>query len=247
MSDEVSNGGFFQFPLCLLAMPGSFEQAMGRAIDYGIVSFLDKTDIGWRDDRKSRERAYEKAKDVIGFEGGNIETTISRSLEAIEFLESWKVSGRKTCDVRIRTDLAFDARNGEALTEREARVLFGIYSAIGAKEYVKIGWLSIQCRAAGWLRTPPKNVSGLPAGRIYPRGQIERSIDVLLERNLVACVTYNKGERYWSHRNTSEQLWGYVSQRKLKAHQVHQARAARDAAESAKIRQAVAPQKSAPY
>jgi len=242
MSNEEPSGGFFQFPLCLLAMPGSFEQAMGRVIDYGIVSFLDKTDIGWREDRKSRERAYEKAKNVIGFKGGNIETTISRSLEAIEFWESWRVSGRKTCDVRIRTDIAFDAQNGEALTEREARVLFGIYSAIGAKEYVKIGWLSIQCRAAGWLRTPPINGSGLPVGPIYPRGQIERTIGVLLDRNLVARITYNKGERYWSHRNTGEQLWGFVSQRKLKARQVRQARAARDAAESAKILQAIAPQ-----
>jgi len=240
-SDTENYGGFFQFPLCLLAWKLPFAHILGRAIHYGVVSFLEKTADGenWKRTFATRNDALKKAQKVIGFENGNMETMIAEHQETENFVYAWREAGRKTCDVRVRQDLVFDARDAGDLTEREFRILAGIFSAIGAKPYVKIGWLSVQCRAAGWLSTPPPIRPDLPCGPIYPRGQIERSLSELLARSLVVGVTYRRGERYWSHRLTRDQLWDAVKARKLRRPQARSAHAAGDAEKSAAIKQAL--------
>jgi len=240
-SDAENYGGFFQFPLCLLAWKLPFADIMGRAIHYGVVSFLDKTDDGqnWRRNQTTREDALKKAQKVIGFTGGDIDRMIEQASEARFFTNQWSGFGRKTCDVRVRKDLVFGARDDKEPTEREFRILAGIFSAIGAKPYVKIGWLSVQCRAAGWLSTPPPITPDLPCGPVYPRGQIERTLAELLARSLVSGVTYRRGERYWSNRLTREQLWDAIKVRKLRRLQARSVHAASDAEKSAAIKEAL--------
>jgi hypothetical protein len=240
-SDAENYGGFFQFPLCLLASKAPFEDILTRAIRYGVVSFLDKTDEDgdWRETEATRDDALKKAQNVIGFDWGNIDRMIEGHEGAEEFVYVWRQSHRKTCDVRVRNDLMFGARDDGEPTERELRILTGIFSAIGDKPCVKICWQSIQCRAAGWLTTPPADTQGLPVGPIYSRGQIERTIAELVARNLVACVTYRRGERFWSHRLTRDELWKAVQDRKLQRARVRAERAAHDAVASAAIKQAL--------
>jgi hypothetical protein len=210
---------------------------------YGVVAFLAKTANGenWRRTHASREDALKKAQNVIGFTGGNIDNMIFLADQADVFLCSWRQAGRKTCDVRVRKDLMFGTRDDAELSEREFRVLAGIFSAVGAKHYIKIGWQSIQCRAAGWLTTPPAPAPNMPCQPLYPRGQIERTIAELVARNLVACVTYRRGERYWSHSLTRDQLWQAVQAKKVKRAQVRAERAARDAQASLTIKQVLGP------
>jgi hypothetical protein len=219
---------------------------------YGTIFFLDKTanSENWRRNQTTRADALKKAQNVIGFTGGNIDLFIQDASEVKNFAIMWRQAGRKTCDVRVRKDLMFGTRDDQELSERECRVLLGLYSAIGAKPYVKVGWLSIQCRAAGWLTTPPTTPSAddgfpppkvpdIPCGPIYSRGQVERTLSELLARNLVACVTYRHGERYWSNRSTREELWKAVENRKLHRAQVRAERAAHDAKVSEAIKRSL--------
>jgi hypothetical protein len=131
----------------------------------------------------------------------------------------------------------FECRDDDEPTERELRVLLGIFSAIGAKSYIKVGWQSIRCRAAGWLTTPPADMADLPCGPIYSRGQIERTLAELLVRNLIIGATYRRGERYWSNRLTRDELWQAVQNRKLHRAQIRAERATHNAEQSAAIKQ----------
>ncbi len=236
MSDEPY-GGFFQFPLCLLAAPGDWQgEIIHRLFAYGVVSFLDKTEEGWRRTFATREDGMKKAQKVIKFSGGDIGKLMAFHSAGENFTNVWERAGRKTCEVRMRKDLYFSARDQNEPSERELRVLLGIYSAIGAKSYVKIGWQSIQCRTAGWLTTPPPKTPDLPCGPMYSRRQIDYTIAGLLVSKLVASVTYRRGERYWSHRLSADELLQAVINRKQYRQRVRAERAARDAQASAAIK-----------
>ena len=229
-------GGFLQFPLCLLAQSGDFWATLVRTSAYAVVSFLNKTEgsNSWQSTPDSREDALSKARKVIVFKLGDIDEMIKGHNAANKFLSEWKSKGRKTCEVRLRTDIMISFFAGH-ITEREFRILCGLFSGIGAKPYAKLGWLSIQCRAAGWLSTP----AATEGVALYPRGQIERTLTELQIRNLVRCVTYKRGERYWSHSLSREELEQAVKKRKLRRDQFLSERAARNDRLSAEIDKAL--------
>ena len=231
MSEQ--QGGFFQFPLLLLATREPFEQWLPRIFHYGVVDFIKRTEEGGNDfgllPHKRQTRAFERAKVAIGFSGGAIEHFVKEHRQAEILLQS---SSIKTFSVRLKTPWYFETRDEGMLSEREFRVLIGIYSVIGPKPFAKIGWPMIQARAAGHLSVadPTKY-----QGPVYSRGQIERACAELLDRKFVASVTYNRGERFWTHRMSSEELADAVTAKKTSLIKARHARAALNGKLSAAI------------
>jgi|GEM_PF-4324772 len=214
MKPNPDHGKFFQFPLCLLAEQRNFTDLLNRCFQFGIAHYLDKQEPGWAASKQSHAAAHERAQLVIGFSGGDPARAIEIHKSVSDFEREWKSAGRKTCWVRLRTDIHFDVRDDEVLSERDWRVLCAVYSAIGDKPMVRIGWKRIQSRAAGWLTPPPANAR--LCGLLYPRGQIERSLSKLIDRGFVFAATYKHGERFWSHRLNYQELWAEVKARKLR-------------------------------
>ena len=214
MNYHPEHGKFFQFPLCLLAEQRAFTDLLNRCFQSGVAHYLAKQEPGWAASKQSRAAAYAKAQPVIGFKGGDPESANQVHKSVSDFEREWKSTGRKTCWIRLRTDIHFDVRDNQVLSERDWRVLCAVFSAIGDKPMVRIGWKGVQSRAAGWLTPPSANAR--PCGPTYPRGQIERSLSKLIERGFVFAATYKHGERFWSHRLDHEELWAEVKSRKLR-------------------------------
>jgi hypothetical protein len=217
MNADEKFGGFFQFPLCLLAYQAPFKEVLELCFCYGVCHFLDENN--GKEWRKStdREIVFAYARTVIGFTGGSCAAHLKYDKLANGFETHWKYGlDLKTCWVRLRTDIYFSARDGP-LGERNFRVLAAIYSSIGNRPMGKLGWQGIHWRAAGWMSAPPPTgQSGdKERGPIYSRGQIERSAAYLIERGFVFAATYRRGERYWSHRRDYEGLWEEIAKRKL--------------------------------
>jgi len=216
MSSDEHQGGFFQFPLCLLAQAVTFENLLELCLGYGVCHFLNQTLGGkWRDTAESRDFAMQKARETIRFSGGRINDMLAHYTTTRMFEQEWQQLGRNTCYVRMRKDFYFDTLEHQVLSERDWRVLAAIYSAIGDKPVVELGWQRIQWRAAGWLTKASGRMQ--PCGRLYPRGQIERTLAKLLERKFVFAATYRRGERYWSHRLDQEGIWAEIATRKQRS------------------------------
>jgi hypothetical protein len=246
MTAPEPHGGFFQFPLCLLAQSAPFPDLLVLCFQFGVCHFLDETKgSDWRDSQRKREAALAEAGSVIKFRGGNIQSFLAGHARAGQFEDDWRARGRKTCWVRLRKDLFFHVRESNMLSEREWRVLAAIFSAIGDKDMVRIGWQGIQSRAAGWLTPPPGGA--VPVGPLYPRGQIERSIRELLDRRFVYAVTYRRGERWWTHRHNNAELWKLVEERKLRRPQAEGKRRQCDRHFSAEIYSKLHPGTPAPH
>lgn len=219
--NEKKYGKFVQFPLCMIASTDiQFSRLLFDALSYGIVNFLDKTrDEGkpafYNMDSDEKEKAHAKSRSVIGFSGGGAEDTHKESLAADGRRQFWTGRNGSTCEVRFRTDLLFESARGD-ISEREARVLLGLYSAIGDKPYVKATWQAIQHRAAGWVRPIARSARSNECGPKYSRHQIDRTLLELMERGLVVGATYNRGERFWTNKLTVDELWKHISARKIK-------------------------------
>jgi hypothetical protein len=229
MADDFGN--FLQWPLCLLARQVPFTQILNEAFSYAVAHYLDKTQgRDWRT-VENRAQAIDAARDVMGFDYGDAEQIIAAHESASLFLADWEALGRTTYGVRMRTDIflsAHAAGEERTLSERDFRVLAAVYSAIGAKPVAKIGWQGIQRRAAGLL----SELVGVAAGPRYPRHQIEYTLKRLVDRRFVYVATYNRGERWWSHRLDHEGIWAQIEKRKT----AHRERARADAMHSARIR-----------
>jgi hypothetical protein len=225
-TDDGKQGGFYQFPLCLLAQPIPFRELLEQSFGWGVVHYLDtKFGESWRQQSaKSQEEVISKARAAMKFDDGKASNFVSRFAVAQRFIDGWKRNhGQKTAFVRFRTaDLYFDVRDHEIISERDWRVLAGVYSALGDKRMVTIGWERIQFRAAGWLTRP--KLGATACGPLYPRGQIDRSLRELLDRGFLVAATYRHGERWWSNRLTHEELWREIELRKLRAAKAAQRR-----------------------
>lgn len=246
MSDETT-GGFFQFPLCLIGRTGDFPDILRQCFYYGVVQFLDES----REDgypplqhlcAKDKEDQMNKARKVMNFQNGSAEDFIRGHKEAAKMLSVWQAQRGKGCTVRLRTDLMFAVVKGD-ITEREMRVLLGIYSMIGAKPYSKIGWPMIQARAAGHMSPAAILAPDATGGPLYSRGQIDRTCVELIDRGLVTCATYKRGERFWTHRLESEELWKLIEQRKIKKARSNAEKALTDLSRSAQIDAAITAKK----
>lgn len=225
-TDDGKQGGFYQFPLCLLAQTIPFQELLQQCFGWGVVHYLDKKfGESWRNQSaKKQEEAISQARVAMNFARGSASDYVGRFTVAQRFSDEWQRShGQKTAFVRFRTaDLYFHVRDQEIFSERDWRVLAGVYSALGDKRTVTIGWERIQFRAAGWLTRP--KLGATACGPLYPRGQIDRSLRELLDRRYLFGLTYRHGERWWSNRLKHEELWHEIKEIKLRAAQPAQRR-----------------------
>lgn len=240
MNDAPSRGGFIQFPLALLAVQAPFEDILDGAFSYAVVEFIDKTrEPGaprFRDlPASDRDEQVEKARNVMRFTGGNAGWFLKHHKSSSDQAERWVSRMGPTCSVRLRNDLFFGARKEKEPTERELRILLGIYSVIGAKPYAKVGWPMIQARAAGAMRPPADGIPEEYRGPLYSRGQIDRTCAELIARGLVVQFTFNKGERFWSNKLSRSELAEKIEHRKLRRVRHAAAQRQDDAAVSARI------------
>jgi hypothetical protein len=220
-----TTGGFYQFPLCLLAQDLVFKDLLISSFQHGVCWYLDTKHPEWRSTSRSKLNvAFDEARATIRFTGATPEHFIATYTKSQRFINHWQhVLHQKTAFVRFRTsDLYFETRDKGILSERDWRILAAIFSALGDKPMVRIGWERIQCRAAGWLTPPPPGAK--PCGPLYPRGQIERSLSELLDRGYVFGATYRRGERWWSNRLNHEELRSKILERKLHAAKAAQRR-----------------------
>jgi hypothetical protein len=175
-------------------MPGEWSDVLPLTFGYGVIHYLNQSMPDWK---HSKTEALEKAREDIGFQGGTLQAYVDGYNAVESFARDWTHAGRKTFPIRIAKGLFFECRDGEGITEREFRILAAVFSVIGTKGYNRAGWEIIQWRAAGYLQRPPQEQ---PA-KLYPRGQIERSLIELRSRGLITCFSYGKGHggiRYWA-------------------------------------------------
>jgi hypothetical protein len=241
MSSE-QKGGFFQFPLCLLATREPMEQWLTQAFHHAVVEFIDSTSDSkiYFPGMKNKEQEAELARvaKVIGFNSGSPRAFIEGHQAATSKINMWKVGHGSTFNVRLKTSYYFEMRDASMLSERDFRVLVGLYSMVGPKSFAKVGWPMIQARAAGHMR--PSDGPGF-LGPVYSRGQIERACAELLDRKFIASVTYNRGERFWSHRLSADELAAAVTSKKTTMIKARQARAELNAKTSTAISQTSLP------
>ena len=243
MADE--HGGFYQFPLCLLAREMPFHELLTETFGYGVCHYLDKTHgPSWRTEA-NRGGALAGAREVIGFDCGSAAEFLAAHGRAAAFETIWKNYGRTTCFVRLRADIHRSAQwEDAAISEREWRILAAIFSAIGTKPMARLGWDAIQLRASGWLtvRRP-----GAETGPLFPRGQIERTLGELLKRGFVHAATYRRRERYWSHRHTQDEIWDLVEKIKVAKARASSARRHTDAMRAAALHAKIFPGALSPH
>lgn len=238
MTNESGYGGFLQFPLCLIASKGRpFHVLMNEAFALGVVNFIDKSrnkpGLDFLDsDGLEQEAALKAARSVIKFSGGGVSSIAENARRAETKISQWTAKFGPTAQVRIRTDLLLGALHEDGdFTEREFRVLLGLYSAIGAKDFAKVTWHAVRDRASGWIRSSSL-LAGPDRGPAYSRGQIDRALAELIARKCVSSATYNRGERFWSNSLSPDELWARVCQRKLWRRDVLAEQRERDALQS---------------
>lgn len=236
------HGGFVQFPLCLLATREPMDVWLRRAVVYGVVQFIESTSEPstdfWRMSRRQQERALHGAQKVIGITLRDVDYYRAAHRKAVNAVAFWKSTHGSTFTVRLKSEYIREVIDEAMLTEREFRVLIGLYSMIGPKSFAKVGWPMIQARAAGHMRPAD---AGKYLGPVYSRGQIERACAVLLDRKFVASFTYNYGERFWSHRLLADELAAAVKAKKTQMILARQARSERNTRVSTEITERTRP------
>lgn len=225
MSTDEPYGKFVQFPLCLLARKETIREWWQLGLAYGVVHFLNATrepktppfeSTGPKGTTaKRRESELDRARAVIGFDGGSAHYFLELYIRASERERAWTSAHGSSFPVRIGRALLFEAVEKQALTEAQIRIFLGLGSLIGLKDYAKAGWPMIQARAAGWLRPLTEDEKkGPDVGILYSRGQIDRACKELISRGLVSEFTYNGGERWWSHKLKPDELAEKIANRK---------------------------------
>lgn len=177
-------GGFIQFPLCILAAPLPFKEIMNWALahattvlmesypEYGDIDFECFGDI----EEMTLEDLHSRAMKAIGYSGGGYrctQSTVGQIREFIASMDRHYGNSNEAPFVRIPTGYFFDMYNG-AWRENEARIYIAIASAIGRKPYTRLGWNMIARRAAGYVKSPtakvtlhaPKTMQGCGSGRL---------------------------------------------------------------------------------
>lgn len=210
MSD-TKQGGFIQFPLCVLSDHTlSFSEALDRGFGWGVMNYIRSIKKKSAGNGGEEADPLGQARKQIGFKGGGL-SEFERHESALGDYRVMRenLGCGKSCLVRIPTTYFFEMRN-KLWPENEARVYLAIVSKIGVKAYSRIGWKTIAFRAAGYTSRPKRQPKV-----VLSRDQVNYAAKSLTARNLVSCYTLNRGARYWSLKHTKEQIARFVIGKKL--------------------------------
>lgn len=199
-------------PLCWFSSRNHpWEDLLNRAFGYGVINFLlNSSDEGGAlepyasvaEIKSDPDGALERAQEVIGFERGSIPMMLRFYEDVFEHQRRFELAVGSSYPIRVNIALHYECRDGLGITEREFRIHCALLSLQGSRRYCRAGWEVIQHRAHGYLKkqqVPRNEIAGL-----YPRGQIERSLHKLIDRELWHCVSWppdkHAGQRYWTNR-----------------------------------------------
>ena len=129
---------------------------------------------------------------TLGFKGSSMFALSSEYSWVRQYRETFEKNEHVTAYVRIPTDYAIEIAKGD-WSENESRVYLAIASAIGQKDYTRLGWELIALRAAGLLKPGLKY-----RPKLLTRDQVDYAAGRLTARGLLACFTLNRGRRFWS-------------------------------------------------
>jgi hypothetical protein len=189
---------YFQFPLALLAMTGTWADVVGCITSYSIESHCERLDGA-----KSKRRT--KTTKTLGVKVWNWLNTQQSHRTAQRFLSAVPYSGTGDATVRIKTTLAFESRDGEGLDEREFKCLCAVYSALGRKEMRRITVDEVQRRAAGCVSKTLFDTWS-DRGTVYSAKCIRTTLDELNARGFFARATYGRRLTYYTNRQDVEKL-----------------------------------------
>jgi hypothetical protein len=127
---------------------------------------------------------------------------------------SLKFSGTtKVPLVRIRDDIYWRVRDRKALTEREFRVLCGIYSAIGDHKMRRLTREELQQRSLGY----PSGKRDLQVEKWMTTHEIRKTRDKLHQLKFFVMLTYARRQTYYSHRLSKEELHSQILESKTRS------------------------------
>jgi hypothetical protein len=259
MSDAV---GYFQFPLCALAMGNSPRERLDQIVSFGFVEAgfvmfrklapeIQKLLADELRDYSGTPSDYRKANPdhvaamlgarEIGIKAGNIGSSLKNWREVTEFRDRFQSQHGRDAEVRARKDLVFEVRDNQGMSYREFAVYCALLSCIGAKEHpVRVIRKQIQCRMLGY-KSP--SIMGTEIARrkdgampLTPR-QINYTLDKLYERKFFVRARPNRRQTYYSVRLTQEQLENALVELKTYSQEFHECRRRRDADLIARIKQ----------
>lgn len=141
--------GYFQFPLCLLALSEHYKERLQTIVSYCLFK-----EAGRKNPRFPKSRAVASLDQAAIFFGFTIawhEFVASKWEEANRFVRQWEARHGKDAFVRIGATLWSEAHDNTGLTYREFSVLCAINSIIGNRSApTRITEPRIRVRAAGF-------------------------------------------------------------------------------------------------
>jgi hypothetical protein len=185
-----SSHGYFQFPLCLLALDGDYKQRLQCIVSYCLYEQAKRTNPKFP--RSARNGSLDEAANFLGVSIGSYDSKISRWREADSFVQLWEQRHGKDARVRIATSLLWEAHNNTGVSYREFSILCAINSIIGKRRSVprRITEPSVRVRAAGFKSWNVAK-SELPSdelrnAKLLTEDQVRYTLEKLHERKFFA-------------------------------------------------------------
>jgi hypothetical protein len=204
----AKDDSYFQFPICLLTFAPNepWERRLSAIIRYAIIEFARKTGIltggasDWRGmNATDAEAAMEKLRQILKFNSGNLKTMVddwkSTTLHVEEFLRRHP---RGNVQVRVRSDLMFQSRDEVGLSERELRILIGVYSAIGGREVACVPLETIGYRACG-CGTKAIFDAETTKPQTFTRKQLRATVRALEWDSWFVAAVFNRRQKFYSN------------------------------------------------
>ena len=246
------NRPYFQFPLCALRLPDSQGERLNCIISYCCIEVGKH---GWAKLNEQQQEAWRSEPPVphwreaevspmhlshlyallgasrLNVTIGHAPSTAARHMRLSRFLAEVEQKHGRDVQVRLATDLVFEARDDRGLSFPELAVLTAIYSKVGAsKGAVRITREEIWRRAQGFKSKLAFSRETAAQQPYLTRRKVRSLIESLHERGFFARVTYARRQTYYSHRLTADELADSVFQQKTRAARARHTRiAANDA------------------
>ena len=243
---------YFQFPLCALSLPDSQRERLDCIIAYCCIEMgkhewtklNDQQKEGWSNNPPVPQWRAAKVnlmqithlQALIGacrlnITIGHAPSTATRHARLSCFLADFERKHGRDVQVRLATDLVFEARDDKGFSFAELAVIAAIYSKIGvSKGAVRITREEIWRRAQGFKSKLAFSRETAAQQPYLIRRKVRSLIESLHERGFFARVTYARRQTYYSHRLTADELADSVFQQKTRAARARHTRiAANDA------------------
>lgn len=199
---------FFEFPLVFLSLIGDDTNKLDELIEVLVVDKALKSNINFAidfskvkiNDFDSENPIHRKIIAVaknLNVKVGSIEKVIQFWIDFKSFQIQYEDKYGKDAYCRIGKKLTLDVING-SFGLREYKVLTAIQSILGKqKSFQRITYEQISYRMLGFKRKKIAKLEGKNL-QVLSAHQIKTSVNKLIRKKLLICVTYLYREKYYS-------------------------------------------------